>query len=151
MKQNTLETMVGFIVLLIAATFFTFVYKNSNYSSRTSGYDVIAKFQNIDGIVKGAEIKLAGIKIGYVSEIDLEQETYDASVKLRINDNVSIPKDSNAIVSTNGILGGKYIRINPGASDDMLKAEGRIIFTQSALNIEDLISKLMYSLTSKSQ
>ena len=79
----------------------------------------------------------------------MNDDTYYASVDLWIDEAISIPVDSRAIVSTNGLLGGRYIRINPGASDDNFVSGDKIKYTQSALNIEDLIGKLMYSLTSK--
>ena len=149
MKQNVIETLVGFIVILIAGGFFVFAYNMSNVTKYSDGYNVVANFQNIDGITKGADVKLAGIKIGHVDSLLLEDDTYYASVKLNIDQTVNIPEDSRAIVATNGLLGGKYIRISPGGSDDNLSDGGKIKFTQSALNIEDLIGKLMYSITSK--
>jgi len=149
MKQNVIETLVGFIVILIATGFFIFAYKTSNISNAANGYNLFANFQNIDGITQGSDVKLAGIKIGQVDSLILEEETYYASVKLSIDNAIEIPSDSRAIVSTNGLLGGKYIRISPGGSDDNLTDGGKIKFTQSALNIEDLIGKLMYSITSK--
>lgn len=149
MKQGTFETMIGVMVLAVAMIFFIFAYKTSNYSNLDKGYHIVANFQNIDGILEGADVKLSGIKIGSVHNIALDKDTYYAAVQLQINDNISIPKDSSAIVSTSGLLGGKYIKITPGASDDIIKENGKIRFTQSALNIEELIGKLMYSLTSK--
>lgn len=149
MKQGIIETVVGFVVLFVAATFFLFAYNNSNYSGVAKTYSLVSNFQNIEGIAKGADVKLAGIKVGYVDSLMLEDDTYYAVLTMRINDGVNIPKDSSAIVSTSGLLGGKYIRINPGASEENLKEGGKIKFTQSALNLEDLIGKLMYSITSK--
>jgi len=149
MKQAKFETIVGFMVLIVAFGFFSFAYKISNSSKGSNGYALTANFQNIDGISEGADIKLAGIKIGQVGSLLLNAETYYASATLLIDESVAIPVDSRAIVSTSGLLGGKYIRINPGASDDNFVDGGKIKFTQSSLNIEDLIGKLMYSLTSK--
>jgi len=149
MKQEKLEIIVGIFVLLIALAFFMFAYNLSNLASVNNGYSVVAKFQNIDGITKGADIKLAGVKIGSVDSLSLEDDTYYASIVLYIDEKIKIPDDSRAIVSTSGLLGGKYIMINPGGSDVNLADGGKIKFTQSALNIEDLISKLMYSITSK--
>ncbi|PCJ29853.1 MAG: outer membrane lipid asymmetry maintenance protein MlaD [Rickettsiales bacterium] len=149
MKHSAVETLVGFLVILVATGFFIFAYNTSNVAKAANSYAIFANFQNIDGITDGADVKLSGIKVGYVENVTLEEETYFATVKLRIDSNVDIPKDSRAIVSTSGLLGGKYIRINPGPSDYNIPDSGKIIFTQSALNIEDLIAKLMYSLTSK--
>ena len=149
MKQGIIETLVGLFVLIVAFSFLGFAYNISDFSKTNNGYTVTANFQNIDGIAKGADVKLAGIKIGSVDSLSLEDNTYYAILSLSINEGVNIPKDSSAIVSTRGLLGGKYIRINPGASDDNLADGGKIKFTQSSLNIEDLIGKLMYSITSK--
>lgn len=150
MKQGVIETLVGFLVLVIAAGFFNFAYNISNVGKVRDGYSVVANFQDIDGISEGADVKLAGIKIGYVDSLVLDAETYYAGAKLYIDKGVDIPEDSRAIVATSGLLGGKYIRINPGGSEENLSDEGKIKFTQSSLNIEDLIGKLMYSLTSNS-
>jgi phospholipid/cholesterol/gamma-HCH transport system substrate-binding protein len=149
MKQARLETLVGFLVLVIAAVFFVFAYNVSNISKGSDGYTIVANFQNIDGISAGSDVKLAGIKVGRVDSLILTPDTYYASATLSINKSVEIPVDSRAVVSSSGLLGGTYIRINPGASDDNFEDGGKIKFTQSALNIEDLIAKLMYSLTSK--
>jgi phospholipid/cholesterol/gamma-HCH transport system substrate-binding protein len=149
MKQARLETLVGFLVIIVAAVFFTFAYNIRNVSKGGNGYTLVANFQNIDGITAGSDVKLAGIKVGRVESLVLTDDTYYASAKLFINELVEIPVDSRAIVSTSGLLGGTYIRINPGASDDNFEEPRKIQVTQSALNIEDLIGKLMYSLTSK--
>ena len=149
MKQEKLEILVGFLVILMALAFFVFAYNLSNFNSVNNGYSITAKFQNIDGITKGSDVKLAGIKIGYVDTVTIEDGTYYALVGLHIDEKIEIPSDSRAVVSTSGLLGGKYILINPGGGDEYIADGGKIKFTQSALNIEDLIGKLMYSITSK--
>lgn len=149
MKQRVIETAVGFIVICIALFSFIFFYKVSDSSKDGDGYFLSAYFQNIEGLSEGCDVKLSGIKVGYIDNLSLEKDTYFAIAKLKIRKGVDIPSDSRAIVSTSGLLGGKYVRINPGAADDNLKENGKIKFTQSSINIEDLIGKLMYSLTSK--
>lgn len=149
MKQGAIETIVGFAVICVAALFFAFSYKVSSYSKNSDGYVLKASFQNVEGLSEGNDVKLSGIKIGYIDSLILEKDTYFAVVNLRIDKDVQIPSDSTAIVSTNGLLGGKYLRINAGAAEDTLKNNDKLKFTQSSLNIEDIISKLMYSITSK--
>jgi phospholipid/cholesterol/gamma-HCH transport system substrate-binding protein len=149
MKGGAIETIVGFLVILTAAGFFAFVYNVSSSSKVKDGYLLKAHFQNIEGLTNGSDVKLSGIKIGYVDNIKLEKDTYFAIVDLRIEKDIFIPVDSRAAVSTSGLLGGKYIGITPGASEENLAVNGQLKFTQSALNLEDLISKLMYSVTSK--
>lgn len=141
--------MVGFLIIVVACSFFYYAYTISNSARVNDGYLLNASFENIEGISVGSDIKLAGIKVGYVENITLEPDTYFAKASFRIANDIEVPKDSRAIVSTSGLIGNKYIRINPGASDINLSDGDKFIFTQSALNIEDLIAKLMYSLTSK--
>ena len=149
MKQGTFETLIGFAVIAIAVIFFTFAYTTSGYSSHPNGYNLTADFQNIDGITKGADVKLAGIKIGIVEDISIEDETFYAILKLKISDDMHIPNDSSAIISTSGLIGSKFIKINPGSSDENFKNGGKVKFTQSTMNIEELVGKLVYSMTSK--
>lgn len=149
MKQNLVETLVGLIVLIIAGSFFYFAYNISKVGKSRDGYNIIANFQDIDGISEGADVKLAGVKIGYVDSLKLDPETYYAGVNLYIDKEIEIPKDSRASVATSGLLGGKYIRITPGGSEDNLTNNNRVRFTDPSLNLEDLIGKLIYSFTSK--
>lgn len=149
MKDRVIETVVGFVVICLAIFSFMFFYKISDSGEDGEGYFLNAYFQNIEGVAEGNDVKLSGIKIGYIDNVTLENGTYFAVARLKIKKGIDIPSDSRAIVSTSGLLGGKYIRINPGSADDNLKENGKFKFTQSSINIEDLISKLMYSLTSK--
>jgi len=149
MKERVIETVVGFVVICLAIFSFMFFYKISDSGEDGEGYFLNAYFQNIEGVAEGNDVKLSGIKIGYIDNVTLENGTYFAVARLKIKKGIDIPSDSRAIVSTSGLLGGKYIRINPGSADDNLKENGQFKFTQSSINIEDLISKLMYSLTSK--
>lgn len=147
MKKNVIETIVGLLVILIAISFFVFAYNISNKTRVSDGYNIYANFQNIEGITKGSDVKISGIKIGYVENIEIDPDTYDASVNLFIRNDISIPVDSRAIITTSGFIGSKYVNISPGGSEYYFLPGSRIAFTQSALNIEDLVSKLIYSLT----
>ncbi len=149
MHQRVVETIVGFLVICFAAGSFAFFYKIGGSSKEHEGYILNAYFQNIEGLSEGNDVKLSGIKVGYIDNLSLENGTYLAVAKLKIRKGIDIPSDSRAIVSTSGLLGGKYIKIDLGAADDNLKENGKIKFTQSSINIEDLIGKLMYSLASK--
>ena len=149
MEQRVIETIVGFTVICIALFSFIFFYKVSNFSTERDGYYLNAYFQDIDGLAEGNDVRLSGIKVGYIDKLTLEKDTYFAIVKLKVRKDITIPADSRAIVATSGLLGSKYIRIAPGSEDKNLTNNERIKFTQSAINIEGLISKLVYSLISK--
>ena len=92
---------------------------------------------------------IAGIKIGEVSSLELDADSFMAKMKLTINKNVKLPTDSQAIVASSSLLGGKFILISPGADETNLKNDDQIKMTQSAVNLESLIGKLIYSMTNK--
>lgn len=149
MKHGLIETLIGLVVVCVALFFFVYMYNTSNQSKGRDGYILNAHFESIEGIVKGSDIKISGIKIGYVESIELDTTTFLANVKLQIDRAYEIPDDSRAIVTSSGLIGSRFINIIPGGAEELLQNNSNIKFTQSALNLEDLISKLMYSLTSK--
>ncbi|MCC8468150.1 MAG: outer membrane lipid asymmetry maintenance protein MlaD [Rickettsia endosymbiont of Eriopis connexa] len=149
MKQNIIETIIGFVVLIIALLFLIFAYKIGSSITSSKGYQVTANFQSAEGIAVGSDVMISGIKIGSVKKITLDPNSFDANVYLNINDDVKIPKDSKAQVITSGLLGGKYISIVPGNDDENLAANEEIRYTQSAINIESLINKIVSSFGSK--
>lgn len=152
MKKNIIETIIGFIVITITVFFVAFVYSSATKTRiARATYQVYANFQNVDGIVSGSDIMISGIKVGKVSEVNLDKQTYQAVVKMQLDDNIKIPSDSKASISSSGLLGGnKFIAIDPGAEDFMLKNGDQIINTASAVNLESLIGKFMYSMGNKS-
>lgn len=149
MKQNLVETFVGIFVIAVAVLFFMYGYKVSNKAAPDASYILHANFDNIDGITSGGDVKLSGIKIGFVESVTLEKENYLARAKIHIDKKYDIPKDSRISVSTSGIIGGKYLRIEPGYEEEMFKNNDEFTNTQSAINLEDLISKLVYNFTKK--
>ena len=144
MKHNIFETIVGFLILLITIIFFLFAKNEANIEDNIDGYIITARFDNIDGINPGSDVRLSGIKIGNVASYKLDLETYEAVVKFNIKDKVKLPMDSIASVVSSGLLGKKYVSIDPGAEDIYLKAGEDIIYTQSSLNIESLIGKFLF-------
>lgn len=150
MKQGAFETILGMIILLGAAVFFMYAYKISGLSDTGTHYKVTANFDNVEGINKGSDIKISGIKIGEVAEIVLEPGSYYATVIFSLNKDVALPIDSRAQIVTSGLIGGKYISIEPGTDEQHLKDNDKVIYTKSAMNIENLINKLVYSFTTNS-
>ncbi|OZG32463.1 outer membrane lipid asymmetry maintenance protein MlaD [Rickettsia endosymbiont of Culicoides newsteadi] len=145
MKQNVIETLVGFIVIVVAIGFFIFAYKIGNSSRVESGYMLKANFQNAEGIVRGSDVMLAGVKIGSVIDITLDKSSFFALLTICINNDIKLPKDTSIAIVTGGILGSRYISVTPGSSEENLAIGEQIKYTQSAVNIESLIGKLIYS------
>ncbi|RYE05714.1 MAG: outer membrane lipid asymmetry maintenance protein MlaD [Rickettsiaceae bacterium] len=149
MKYNILETTVGFAVIAIAILFLTFAYKSGYPNQMKESYLVRARFQSIEGISEGTDVMTAGIKIGTVQKLTLDEDNFTAILNLALNKDVKLPKDSKFIIATSGILGGKHIAVNPGGDEENLTQNDITTNTQSSVNLEELISKLMYSLTNK--
>lgn len=144
MKQNILETIIGFGVIFIALYFLISSYTSQNKDNQQQ-YQLKARFDSVEGIIKGSDVQIGGIIIGTVNSLKLDNMTYSADLVLSINKDVKIPLDSRASVTSSGFLGGKFISIAPGGDDDFLKPGEKIKYTQSSVNLESLIGKFMYS------
>lgn len=144
MQKNIIETLVGFLVIIIAGLFVLYIY-NLRPNNIKSGYTLTATFENVDGVVKGSEVKVGGIVIGKVNEITLDKKMYDAILTLTIEDDIKIPTDSRAAITTNGFIGNKYVAIIPGGDFSYLEHGDKIRHTQSAVNLESILGKFIYS------
>jgi len=144
MRGNLVETIAGALVLLIAGFVLMFAY-SENKGQEVQGYNVIAKFDRVDGLAEGSDIKLAGIKIGKVTSLKVDSSIYMAIATLTISSDIKLPTDSTAAIVSESLLGGKYISITPGGDEEMLKEGGEIYNVQSSLILESLISQLIFS------
>ena len=113
-------------------------------------YKLIAKFDKIDGINIGSDVRMAGIKIGVILDQYLDTETYEAVLRFNLAGSINIPTDTIASVVSSGLLGKKYLSLEPGAEEIYLKDGEQIIHTQSSINIETLIGKFAFGNKSKS-
>ncbi len=142
MEKNYLELTVGSIVLAASLLFVTHIYAiRVGLGFSTQKHSYAAKFNNVEGISVGSPVKIGGVKIGEVSDINLDKEFFLVTVNIKIQSDIKIPKDSSIMVASSGIFGGKYLEIKPGNQDDFIKEDGFFASTQSSLNLEGLISK----------
>lgn len=144
MQRNIIETLVGALVLAVAGVFAYFSYNASSVGS-THGYTFQAQFDNLDGINPGTDVKIAGIKVGSVNKVTLDPKTYFAMLELDLQQTVPVPVDTVAVVATEGLLGGRYIKLLPGASDDLMKPGARFQYTQGPVDIAELLGKVFFS------
>ena len=144
MTKNAIETVMGAVVLAVAGGFLYFAYSNSNVKP-IEGYAVSAAFTNINGIAPGSAVRIGGIKIGVVETLVLDPKTYKAMAKLRVGHDVALPTDSSAAVQSTGLLGEKFIAIEPGGEEENLKEGGKIAFTQPSVSLEEMIGKFVFS------
>ncbi|WP_019961907.1 outer membrane lipid asymmetry maintenance protein MlaD [Woodsholea maritima] len=135
------ETLIGAGVLA-AAGFFLF-YAGSNLSTGQSadGYTLSARFSTIGGLTRGADVRVAGVPVGTVSAIELDQQTYLARAVMRLDGGIEIPEDSSARIASNGLLGGAFVEIEPGGLEEALIEGGEIQYTQGAVDIFSLIGE----------
>jgi phospholipid/cholesterol/gamma-HCH transport system substrate-binding protein len=144
MTRNLLETLLGAIVLIVAIGFLVFAY-NTSQVDQTGGYELVARFDKIDGLERGSDVKISGIKVGTVIDQSLDPETYRAEVRFSLREDVQLPADTSAAVVSNGLLGGKYLALVPGGDIEMLEPGDEVTLTQSAVNLEDLIGHMIFS------
>ena len=121
MQNGFVETLIGAAVVAVAAVFFYYGWSTTG-SGAVAGYEVIGKFDRVDGVSVGTDVRMAGIKIGAVSSQELDQTTYRALVRMTIKTDVKLPEDSSVKVASQGLLGGQYLSVSPGGSDVMMKA-----------------------------
>ncbi|MEI6730667.1 MAG: outer membrane lipid asymmetry maintenance protein MlaD [Pseudomonadota bacterium] len=148
MQNNMFETIMGALVLIVAVAFMTFAYQSSNLKA-VEGYDVKAKFSTVAGIGLGSDVRIGGIKIGVVGDMNLDPDTYKAVVTFQIKNNIKLPSDSSAAVVSDGLLGSKYIKIEPGQDEKMLASGESITITQSSVSLEEIIGKMAFGSVDK--
>jgi phospholipid/cholesterol/gamma-HCH transport system substrate-binding protein len=145
MKKWSVEVAVGIFVLLgIACVGYLTIRLGKMEIIGDNYYTVSARFQSIAGLKAGSEVELAGVPIGQVERFSLDQERWMAVVQMKIMKSIVLTEDVIASIKTAGLIGDKYIKLSPGVSDVPLKPGGMIIETESALDIEELISKFVF-------
>ncbi len=144
MKRNIVETLIGAVVLVVAGGFFLFAYSRADVGA-AAGYPVHAEFSAVGGLTEGADVRISGIKVGTVSRLALNPETFLARVTMTIQDDVELTSDTAALISIEGLLGGAYVSLEPGGELDTIPPDGNILFAQAAPDIISLMSQLVFS------
>ena len=152
MKKYKMETMVGIFVVcgLICVGYMTVKLGKLNWFSGDT-YPLIAKFTTVTGLKAGNPVNILGIEVGRVERISMDQEDLRAVVEIRIWKDIKIYDDAIASIKTEGLIGDKYLSIDPGGGGDLLEPNGVITDTQAALDIESLISKYAFGDIKKDQ
>ncbi|MFT5440150.1 MAG: phospholipid/cholesterol/gamma-HCH transport system substrate-binding protein [Alphaproteobacteria bacterium] len=150
MGRNLVETLMGAVVLGVAIVFLVFAYSRAGLKT-VDGYSLIGKFDRIDGLTEGSDVRMSGIKIGTVTKQALDPNTYLAVLTLDVRPEVKLPRDSSARIASDGLLGDKYLSITPGGEEDMLPAGGEIQYTQGSVDIVSLVGRMLFSQTGKKE
>lgn len=133
------ETILGAIVAVVAVGFFAFAASQAGQSTG-SGYELTARFHRVDGVAVGSDVRVAGVKVGVVRAVALDPETFLAKLDFVIDRSVEVPDDSTARIASDGLLGGAYVAIEPGAGD-ALAAGGEIINTQGSIDLLTVLAQ----------
>ncbi|WP_208349326.1 outer membrane lipid asymmetry maintenance protein MlaD [Pseudaestuariivita rosea] len=143
MSHSSTEVMVGGAVLAAAAAFMIYAAQFTGYTRDTGSYDLTASFRSAEGISVGTDVRLAGVKVGTVSALDLNPQTFRADATVSLNSSIELPDDSIILVSSEGLLGGNFIEIQPGGSPFNYEPGDEILDTQGAVSLISLLLKFV--------
>jgi phospholipid/cholesterol/gamma-HCH transport system substrate-binding protein len=143
MGRSLVETLIGAVVLAVAGVFLAFAYDAAGVK-RVEGYPIIGKFDRVDGLLEGSDVRMSGIKIGTVTSQKLDPQTYLAVVTINVKSEVKLPRDTSALITSDGLLGDKYMSLTPGAEDAMLKPGEELRFTQGSVDLMSLVGRFIF-------
>ncbi len=143
LKDNLLEALIGFLVVVAAVAFVAFAWARTGAGEGQGGVTLLARFPNIGGVTLGTDVKVAGVKVGRVAALELDPPSYQAVLKLSVDAGLKLPIDSSAAITSEGLLGGNYIALTPGAEGQMLAEGGEIVETSGAPDLMGLIGSVV--------
>lgn len=146
MNKKPVETIMGIVVVLVAAFFLYFAYNVSDLQV-VKGYTVTAKFLKVGGLNVGSDVRINGIKVGTVIGQSLDNEDYSADVKMSLASNIELPVDSTAVIVGDGLVGDKFVKIEPGKESVFLKDGDTIQNTKDFKTLEDMVGEIIFMVT----
>ncbi|WP_076073203.1 outer membrane lipid asymmetry maintenance protein MlaD [Sphingomonas montana] len=142
-RENGVEALVGFAVLVVAIWFALFAWGRTGGGGAADAIHVSAMFPNASGVTVGTDVRVAGLKIGSVTGQKLDAASYQVSITLALDPTVKLPSDSSAAITSEGLLGGTFIALQPGGSTEMLKDGSVILDTQGSVDLMGLIGSFI--------
>lgn len=146
MRRGAVETMLGAMVLLIAVGFVIFGARSIDLQDN-DGYELTARFLKVGGLDRGSDVRISGVKVGSVIERVLDDQTFEAVVTFTVRSDIKLPADTEAGVTAEGLLGGKYLRLFPGTASETLAPNGEIAQTRDFQALEDTVSEIIFLAT----
>lgn len=147
MKRSVIETILGALVILVAGIFLIYSYQKAGVGAGSGGYQIVANFSGIGGLKAGDDVQISGVKIGTVSGVSLDPETFLARVYMMVDSSVQLPLDTAALISSESLLGGRYLALEPGADEELIQPGGTVQFTQAPQNLEQLLGQFIFSVS----
>ncbi len=145
-RRSVAELLTGAVVIAIAAGFLIYAIAGTGRAS-ANGYLLNARFDRIDGLSIGADVRLAGVKVGRVINERIDPQTFQAIVTFSMQNDIKLPKDSSAQVTTAGLLGGSVLSVVPGGANATIPPGGTVTITQSAVSLEELLGKFIFNVS----
>ncbi|MCK6418607.1 MAG: outer membrane lipid asymmetry maintenance protein MlaD [Alphaproteobacteria bacterium] len=145
MKRSIFETILGAVVIAVALVFLVFGLKTANVSTAAQGYMVLADFSGIGGLKPGDAVQVSGVKVGTVTKVELDPQSYLARVTMMLRKDVQLPADTTAAISNESLLGGRYLALTPGGEEEIIAPGGKVKYTQAPQNLEELLGKFIFS------
>lgn len=142
-RENLVEAAIGLLVVVLAAGFVTFAWLRTGAGEGRDGITLMARFPNAAGVTLGTDVRLAGVKVGRVTGLELDPASFQAVLRLSVDRGLALPVDSAAAITAEGLLGGTYVAISPGAETAMLADGGEIIETSGAPDLMGLIGSVV--------
>jgi phospholipid/cholesterol/gamma-HCH transport system substrate-binding protein len=146
MKRGAVETILGAIVLLVAVAFVVMASSAIDIESN-GGYRLSARFLKVGGLERGSDVRISGVKVGSVVERSLDPVTFEAVVTFTVRDDIRLPADTEAGITGEGLLGGKYLRLFPGKAAEILDPDSQIARTRDFQALEDTVSEIIFLAT----
>lgn len=143
MSESPTQVLVGAAVLSAAIGFLVFAGQTTGFGASSDGYPLTASFRSAEGITVGTDVRLAGVKIGSVTRMNLNTQTFRADTEVHLINGIEIPDDSAIVIASEGLLGGNFVEIVPGGSPDNFEANAEIEDTQGAVSLISLLMKFV--------
>jgi len=144
MQRNTLEIIMGAVVLMTAIAFMSVAYEAADIKGG-NGYEIQAEFGTTGGLAVGDDVRIAGIKVGRITRQELDPITYAARIVISLDRQVQLPADSSARITAASLLGGNYLELMPGADEEMLQPGDIIYDTRDPVSLTDLLGKAVFA------
>ena len=143
MQKNLVEALIGAAVLIVAVWFVMVTYKTAEFGT-VEGYTLTARFDKVDGLQVGNDVRIAGIRVGTVTSQEVDIETFQAVIRFTVDPRIRLSADTAASIRSENLLGGSYLSLQPGGDDELLEDGGEIEFTQGAIDVIDLLGKEIF-------
>jgi phospholipid/cholesterol/gamma-HCH transport system substrate-binding protein len=146
MKRSMVETLLGGLVILVAAGFLIFALQATEVGA-VDGVSLKARFLKVGGLEVGSDVRISGVKVGTVTDRVLDTDSFEAVVLFTVSAEIQLPTDTQALVTSEGLLGNKYLRLIPGTATEIVAAGGEISQTRDYRSLEDTVSEIIFLAT----